>query len=250
MGLSIRAISAGRMLGHPKPTVTYMRGWGETWSPELLMFLIEGGETPILVDTGPLDAAHAREFHNYELEQKPGESAMEALAAAGVDPDEVGIVINTHLHWDHCMNNKEFPNARFIVQQIELRYALEPLEWGRVGMEKIPGRTPAWYDVWHRIETVDGDVPVAPGVSTVFLPGHTPGSQGVLVEADGGRYLIAGDCVPLYENWNGDEAAKHIPDGLYTDLAAYAESFKKIEALDCVVIPSHDKAVLEHGVFK
>jgi N-acyl homoserine lactone hydrolase len=250
MGLSIRAISAGRLIGLHKPAVTYMRGWGETYDPALMMFLIEGGPSPILVDTGPLNAEHAIRYHHYELHQDPAEQPLVALRNAGVDPDDIGIVINTHLHWDHCMNNKEFKNAKFVIQTIELHYALEPLEWNRVAFEKIPGLVPAWYDVWHRIETVDGEKEVAPGVSTVLLAGHTPGSQGVVVETDGGRCLIAGDCIPTYENWLGDEQAKHIPDGLYTDLAVYARSFEKIEALECEVIPSHDPAVLEHGVWK
>lgn len=249
MGLSIRPLSVGRLVGQPKPTITYMRGWNETYDPQLMMFLIEGGDSPILVDTGPLDARHAWDHHHYRLVQEPEEQPLVALRNAGVEPEDVQIVINTHLHWDHCMNNKEFPNARFIVQDVEFHYALDPLPWNRVAFEKVPGLEPAWWAVWHRIEPIDGTVEVAPGVSTVFLPGHTPGSQGVVVEADGGRYLIAGDCVPTYENWNGDEAAEHIPDGLYTDLAVYQESFKRIEQLDCEVIPSHDAAVLERGVF-
>jgi N-acyl homoserine lactone hydrolase len=250
MGLSIRALSGGRLVGLHKPTTMYMRGWGETYDSALIMFLIEGGESPILVDTGPPDADRVWRYHHYKLEQDPSEVPLEALKRAGVDPDEVKIVINTHLHWDHCSNNKEFPNAKFLIQRDELHYAVYPLEWNRVAFEMIPGLEPAWYSVWHRIEAVDGEVPVALGVSTVPLPGHTPGSQGVLVETDGGRYLIAGDCVPLYENWLGDDTATHIPNGLCYDLGVYAKSFRKIDTLDCEVIPSHDPAVLDRGVFK
>jgi N-acyl homoserine lactone hydrolase len=100
----------------------------------------------------------------------------------------------------------------------------------------------------HQIRSVDGDVTLAPGISVVPLPGHTPGSQGVLVEGASTRYLIAGDCVYLYENWNGDAEAEHIPVGLYTDPVAYERSLQRIEALDCEVIPSHDALVLRRRV--
>lgn len=96
---------------------------------------------------------------------------------------------------------------------------------------------------------VDGDVSLVPGVSVVTLPGHTPGSQGVLVEGGERRYLIAGDCVYTYENWEGDAEATHIPAGLYTDLIQYEASFSKIEGLGCEVIPSHDVQVLRRHVF-
>lgn len=250
MGLSIHAVKVGQMVGHPKPTITYHRGWGEMYDPTLLVFLITGGETPILVDTGPSTVEAARDLHGYKLVLNPSERLPEALGAVGVDLAHIGIVVNTHLHWDHCSNNGLFPHARIIVQASEITYAVDPLEWNRIAFEKIDGVQPPWFSTWGNMETVDGDVEIAPGISTVLLPGHTPGSQGILVEADGGRYLIAGDCVPTYENWEGDALASHIPDGLYYDLGAYAKSFRKIEDLGAEVIPSHDAAVLEHGPWR
>jgi N-acyl homoserine lactone hydrolase len=249
MGLTIRALDVGTLIGMPKPTLTYMRGWGETYDPAVTMFVIEGGESPILVDTGPATPEVAWELHRYELVQTASQHPLAALRDSGIEPGDIKTVINTHLHWDHCSNNALFPDARFLVQKRELLYAVDPLEWNRVAFEKIPGVQPQWFATWGQIETVDGENTIAPGISTVLLPGHTPGSQGVVVEADGGRYLIAGDCVPTYENWRGDDESKHIPDGLYYDLIAYEESFRKIEALDCEVIPSHDPAVLKHGLW-
>jgi N-acyl homoserine lactone hydrolase len=83
----------------------------------------------------------------------------------------------------------------------------------------------------------------------VSLPGHTPGSQGVLVETDAGPFLLAGDTVDTYENWEGNSQVEHIPSGIHTDLFQYFDSFRKIEHLGCEVIPSHDAAVLERGPF-
>ncbi len=249
MGLSVRALGVGRLVGQPKPTITYMRGWGETYDPELLVFLIEGGESPILVDTGASNVELAWKLHRYRLAVEPGEGVVPALRGVGVEPGDVKTVVNTHLHWDHCSNNGLFTDARFVVQAAELRYAIDPLAWHRAAYEKIPGVQPPWFSTWGQIDAVEGDVEIAPGVSTVLVPGHSPGSQGVLVECDGGRCLIAGDCVVTYENWRGDDRAPHTPDGLYTDLGVYAESLAKVEALGCEVIPGHDPAVLEHGIW-
>ena len=63
------------------------------------------------------------------------------------------------------------------------------------------------------------------------------------------RYLLAGDCIDLYENWAGDAEADHIPSGVFTDLVAYEQTMRRIEKLDCEVIPSHDALVVERRVF-
>jgi glyoxylase-like metal-dependent hydrolase (beta-lactamase superfamily II) len=249
MALSIRALGMGRLVGLHKPAITYMRHWGDTHTSPLIMFVIEGGAHPVVVDTGPLDPEHVWQHHRYRMEQSAAERPANVLAAAGIDPLSVRWVVNTHLHWDHSSNNDLFPNARVVVQQRELDYAREPLQWHRVAFEHLPEITAPWRKAEDRIEAVDGDRELVPGVSVVALPGHTPGSQGVLVQAAERKYLIAGDCVDTYENWDGDEAASHIPSGLYTNLHEYDASFTKIESLDCEVIPSHDAEVLERGTF-
>jgi N-acyl homoserine lactone hydrolase len=250
MGLSIRAFSMGRLVGLHKPTITYMRGWGNTFDSSLIMFVIDGGDAPIIVDTGPPDADRVLRYHGYRMEQSPAERPPEVLRQAGIDPADVRIVVNTHLHWDHCSNNHLFPRADIYVQRKELEYAASPLQWHNAPFEHHPDIEPPWRAVENQLALADGDTSIAPGVRLVALPGHTPGSQGVLVETGGGRFLIAGDCVDSYENWDGDAAADHIPSGLYTNLIEYDASFRTIESLDCQVIPSHDEAVLKQGRFE
>lgn len=249
MALSVRPLGLGRLVGLPKPQITYWRHWGETHESALIMFVIDGAGAPVVVDTGPASVERTHRYHPFTMEQDPDERPEAALAAAGIDPDDVRLVINTHLHWDHSSNNHLFPNARVVVQQRELDYAKDPLQWHNKAFERLPGVEAPWRRAEARILAVDGDAEVAPGIRVVALPGHTPGSQGVLVDGADHRLLIAGDCVDTYENWEGDADADHIPSGQFTNLIEYDASFKKIEKLDCEVIPSHDGAVLQHGRF-
>jgi N-acyl homoserine lactone hydrolase len=249
MALRIQALHVGTLTDHPKPFVTFGRGNGETVDIAIIMFLITGGEHPIVVDTGTADPDQTRTRHGFPLVRPVEQEPLAALAAAGVDPDEVTIVVNTHLHWDHCSNNDLFPNARILVQEAELKYAVDPLPTNRWTYERRPGLEPCWMKGFDRIETVSGDVDIAPGVRLVHLPGHSPGSQGVVVEAENERYLIAGDCVTYHDNWDGDERLAHIPSGGLTNMHDFMESFDRIEALGCTVIPSHDPRVVHRGVF-
>lgn len=249
LSLSIRALGTGTIVGLRKPTITHNRGWGMTHDSPVLMFVIDGADTPVIVDTGPPDPDRVWRYHRYRFEQKSDEEPSLVLSRAGVDPASVRTVINTHLHWDHCSNNHLFPNARFLVQNAELEYAANPVQWHCASFEHLPGVEAPWEKVRDRLELVEGDADILPGVSLVALPGHTPGSQGVLVDTAKGRYLIAGDCVDTYENWEGDDEVTHFPSGYITNIIDYEASFKKIESLECEVIPSHDIRVLEVGHF-
>jgi glyoxylase-like metal-dependent hydrolase (beta-lactamase superfamily II) len=215
----------------------------------MIMFVITGGEFPIVVDSGTPEPEFVRKHHGYDFERSAAEDPLATLAGAGVKPDDVGLVVHTHLHWDHCGNNHLFGNAQFVAQSAELRFAVDPLEPARPAFCNTAGAAPRWAPLINRFRTVEGDVPVAPGVSVVALPGHTPGSQGVLVDSGAGRFLIAGDTIDTHANWEGDERLSHIPSGSYTNLTDYMDSFAKIEALGADVIPSHDPDVLATGVF-
>lgn len=225
--------------------LTYLRHAGETVDATIYIWVIRGGGPLIVVDTGPCTPEWAAR-HHMPMRQEPHERPERALRAAGVDPEKVEIVVLSHLHWDHCFNNGLFPAARFYVQRKELSYALAPLPIHCRGFEApATGLTAPYLGV--KYDVVDGDLQIASGVSLLLTPGHTPGSQCVLVQTCKGRCLVASDTIPLYENWeSGDPLVPHVPNGFHYGLEEYFATFRKLQALDALVIPGHDPEVRKH----
>lgn len=250
MTLEIHPLHVGTLRDYPTAGILFQRGFAETHDVAMIMFVILGGESPIVVDTGTGSEEFTRREHGFDLVRPPEQEPAAALATLGVDPGDVRIVVNTHLHWDHCSNNDLFPNASIYVQRDELAYAIAPLESNRVAFDNTETLTPPWLPGLGRIVPVDGDRQLAPGVRLIHLPGHTPGSQGVLVDSGETQFLLCGDFIDSYRNWEGDAKASHIPSGSFLDLKQYWASFRRVEELGCEVVPSHDLEVLEHGVFR
>jgi N-acyl homoserine lactone hydrolase len=145
--------------------------------------------------------------------------AAEALAEHDLSPADVRIVINTHLHFDHCGQNAVFKHAPFYVQRRELERARRE--------EEV---TSQWFDfAGARFELVDGDAEVAEGVRVVATPGHTVGHQSVLVDSDGGGALMIGDAAytsSIYEA--GDSADLTRWRGQYADRESWAGSLRRL----------------------
>lgn len=223
----------GDLVGLDHGIFTLNRNQGVKLTVPIVAWLIEGAGAPILVDTGGCDPDTAARCHTrIAMEATP----TDVLRAAGVDPADIKTVIFTHLHWDHCWNLELFPNAEFVVQEREIKYAVNPLPVQRKIYDLgLPGIIPPWTQVIHRMRVIDGDQEIASGVTAYLLPGHSPGLQGIGVATKGGRYLIGGDNVATYWNWEN----RH-PSGHYVDLNEYYRTFDKMAAIADVVFPGHD----------
>jgi N-acyl homoserine lactone hydrolase len=125
-------------------------------------------------------------------------------------PRDVDTVVLTHAHYDHTGNIGMFPKAEVLLHAGE--------------EEGIPGA-----------RRIDGDLQLTREVRLVHTPGHTPGSMSVFVTGDR-RYAIAGDAVPLKENY-----LRNRPPGHVCDAVLALESLKKITDYAEVVIPGHDR---------
>ncbi len=246
---SIRPLDVGQFPEVPKPVLTYMYGFGKTIRVPIVMWAIEGARERVLIDTGCGGPQRSSDYHRL-LEQTEGQQPKTALEKLGWNPEDIDLVILTHLHWDHCGNNRLFKRAEFLVQEGELRYAISPLPiHARAYETPHIGTSPLWIDTFSQFKPIRGDREVGPGISVVHLPGHSPGFQGVIVETAKGPYLIGGDCIPLYENWFGNEEEKHIPPGVHTALFPCYQSLEKVEAIGATVLPGHDMGIFDRSVY-
>ncbi len=133
---------------------------------------------------------------------------VDSLGRIGIEPEEVGIVVNTHLHHDHCANNDLFREAELMAHAAE-----------------GPGRG------YRRVEE---GTEISPGVRIVHTPGHSRGSISVFVEAEL-RYAVCGDALPTRDNY-----LKWVPPGLNYDSSLALESMKRIVEFADFVVPGHD----------
>ncbi len=224
-----------------KSVVLYMQEPGTPFRVANVIFVLESAGEHIVVDTSFESVEVIRRVNNRQLERTPAQEPAYQLAQIGVDPQKVRKVVHTHLHYDHVGGNRLFPNARFYVQREELRFALAPNPLlAPIYHSPLLGLAPAFLGC--NLHILDGDMPIADGVTVIHVPGHTPGSQAVLVETDAGRYCIAGDTVPLFEN-----IERGIPHGVHDSVSDWYRSLNRIKALADYVIPSHDMRLFERG---
>jgi N-acyl homoserine lactone hydrolase len=229
----IWALRAGRSK-MDRSFATYLVGMGDEIIIPHVIFVLQGSSI-IVVDTSFDSPEAVASAYPQEIWRTNDEEPARLLAAIGVKPDEVDCVVCTHLHYDHCGSNRLFPQAPVYVQRPELEYALNPVSilMQREFFSPSGGFRPPYEQ--KQLRLVEGDHEIADGVEILSLPGHTPGSQGVVVRTSNGPISIAGDLVMVRENFE-----ENIPVGLHTDVDACYQSLAKLRARTDQVLPTHD----------
>ena len=161
--------------------------------------LIRTGKQNILVETGMGNKLSERMIKFY------GQPAqlLTNLAAAGIAPEEIDIVINTHLHFDHCgwntVRNKDgkivptFPRAKYYAPEGEWQYARKPSE--RDSISYIPDNYDPLVES-GQMTLLKGGEKIVPGISVKTFPGHTAHMQAVIVESGGRTACYISDLMP------------------------------------------------------
>jgi glyoxylase-like metal-dependent hydrolase (beta-lactamase superfamily II) len=212
-----------------KSLLVYAKYQGQIYEAALKPLLITTEKENILVDTGigELPETH-RKFHT--VKRKPDQTLKMQLQKFGLKPEDIDIVVNTHLHFDHCGNNVLFPKAKFYVQVDEIRYAYAPDRFQRAAYVQ------EFFDIEAEYISLKGKYEITDDVFVVPTPGHCPGHQSVIVKEAERNYVYCGDVAPLRENLE----KRNIPGVLYRADEAL-ESIDNLRRIkDAVYIFSHD----------
>jgi glyoxylase-like metal-dependent hydrolase (beta-lactamase superfamily II) len=170
--------------------------------------LVEHDDGLVLIDTGAGNKETQKFYDIYGIENSGagGRTALEdGVRAAGHDPAQVSLVVNTHLHFDHAGGNTfrdeggalrlAFPNARYLVQAGEYAYATHPNE--RTAASYFPHNFQPVLEA-GRLDLVDGEREILPGVRVLPTPGHTPHHQSILITSAGESAFFAADLIPTH----------------------------------------------------
>jgi glyoxylase-like metal-dependent hydrolase (beta-lactamase superfamily II) len=187
MGLKVKALHIGDILGDWSFILFGFNPGRKTWGA-VNSFLILGAESPILVDTGIRDLKMLDLFGMRAVET-PEQDIVRLLREEGLELPDIGYIIHTHLHIDHTGKTPLFPNAKIVVQRQEMAFHAAGY---------MPGHSPdlPWFiNNMHRIEFIEGDTELFPGIKCVLANAHTEGHQHIEVQTDEGKVIICGDTV-------------------------------------------------------
>ena len=157
-------------------------------------------------------------------------AAADALAKLDMSPADISLVINTHLHFDHCGQNAVFKHAPFYVQRAELDRA-------RRESPDLAG----WFDfMGAQFELLDGDTEILPGLKVIATPGHTVGHQSVVVQTSDGENaengeagspdLLIGDAAYTPREYTGPLDQK-LPPGQAADRPSWETSIGRVRSM-------------------
>lgn len=166
--------------------------------------LVRTGKQNILIETGIGNKLDKKKKKIFE----PQEKLLENLRATGVAPEEINIVINSHLHFDHCGWNTvykdgvavaTFPNAEYFAPEGEWRHALLQTERDRASYLS-PNYDPLIQSGQMRL--IDGNAEIIPGISVEVWPGHTRNMWAVFIRSAGKTACYISDLIP--STWHLD----------------------------------------------
>jgi N-acyl homoserine lactone hydrolase len=225
--------------------LTYRRNMGESVVIPVVAALVETDDGYVLFDTGLDPEAVDNDAILGEKAQVVSaltgqDDIRQRLASVGVSADDVGWVVNSHLHWDHTGGNRYFPNAEFVLQREEWRFARSPDRF------VAPIYLEHQYDLDRSYRLLDGSSEIVDGVAVINTRGHTPGHQSLVVNLpDSGYFIVSGDAVYCPEN-----LGEMLPPGNAWDMREAFRSMSELlfwkSYLDAEVIVGHDPGLWDN----
>ncbi len=221
-----------------KSMMTYQFGTGTEYTIPIYCWYIEGGEKKILVDTGEMSP----------IQSESRETAIggkiftfeQGLEKWGLKPEDIDIIIHTHLHNDHCENDYKCENAIIYVHEKELSRIHDPHPLDYRYLEDYIE------DVEEngQVHPLTEDTEILPGIQTVHTPAHTEGGMSIFIDTDKGKAAITGFCV-INENFHPPVEIKAmemdlIPPGTHVDVYDAYDIMVKIRDKADILLPLHE----------
>ena len=221
-----------------KGMMTYQHGYGEEYVIPIYCWYLEGGNRKILVDTGEM-----RPIQSKDREARIGgriHTFEEGLGLWNLSPEDVDIVIHTHLHNDHCENDYQCKNATFFVHEEELNSIHNPHPLDFRYMEDYIEEV----EENGQIQTLSNDGEILPGIQVVHTPAHTRGGLTVFVSTAKGRAAITGFWVIMENFYPPKEIMamemEVIPPGTVVNPYEAYDIMKKVKGEADILIPLHE----------
>ena len=209
---------------------TYRMNLGVSTESACYIWYIDGSQPKTIVDAGMLKGI--------DSQWTPPE---EAFAKVGINPEDIEIVVLTHLHHDHISLGRLFKKAKFILQKKEMDYALNP----------HPIDAPLYIRrLWEGVnfELIEGEREIIPGLSVLPTPGHTPGGQSVEINTDAGKAIITGFCCHLRTFQQTEDMKKQgwevSAPLIHNDVRECYDSVLKVKQRADIIIANHDVAYM------
>lgn len=163
--------------------------------------LVENGKEKILIEAG-IGIGHSQKFSEVYCIEKT-RSLLTDLESLGVKPEEIDLVIPTHLHFDHAGGLADwstgkllFPNAIIILQKTEWEAAQNPHPKNQASY------LPEFLEPLKKLEFISGDREIIPGIRVMHTGGHTYGHQVVFVQTEKTKIAFTGDLIPTAAHVN------------------------------------------------
>ncbi|HYX70197.1 MAG TPA: MBL fold metallo-hydrolase [Terriglobales bacterium] len=160
--------------------------------------LVRTGKHTVLIETGMGNKLSEKQKRISE----PQEKLLASLEAAGVAPDQIDVVINTHLHFDHCGWNTVYEKGQAVATFPKARYYVQEGEWRHASLQHERDRVSYLSDNYDplirngQMRLLHGDGEIVPGISVKVYPGHTRNLQAVMLRSGGKKACYVSDLVP------------------------------------------------------
>ena len=216
------------------------------------VWLVTDGHRHILVDSGMTDIKRIEEMLNVTGWGGGHEFIRKELAKHGLNPDDIGHVVLTHMHFDHADNTDLFPDATIVVQKAEMFHAVDPTPSqrpffkGHIMAELLSRKRP------KGLRLVDGDFELFESLRVIHVPSYTPGMQVPIVTTAKGKAALVSDLGDHYKYWYpADPRATDKPTRFLADTFLpgpirsesernWAAAMKRVMDNSDIVVPAHD----------